>query len=176
MDPHEEYDGDVLGGSPYMGRGGCGCDGGVSGGSPLSASNNSAWTFLKESARTVVNLAGVTDMHDAYESQQNGKSRWNTLSHLAFGVMKLCLIILIVLLIGDSTTGDWYVVLLMVFASISAVAWAGCEWKFSSEPKVDTSYSAQGALSGAANPPMSPSYEPTSATAAETPEPRETLL
>lgn len=100
--------GDVLGSSEYF-TGGCGC-GGVEGGSPWSEGG---------ALQTSKNLVGLTDFGKAYDIGSSNLP--HALTYVTMGLVKACVIVLIVLLFLGFERDHWSMILLYVVIGLSAV-------------------------------------------------------
>ncbi len=100
--------GDPLEGSGYF-NGGCGC--GVAGGSP---SQDGDWL------NSLSNLVGIKDMQEGYDKVD----RYDSISYICFGLTKMLVIILIVLLLIGQEWSDVSVIIVTILASSTAIVWA----------------------------------------------------
>lgn len=102
--------GDVLGSSEYF-TGGCGC--GVEGGSPWE--DGGFVDGFKELVGWKAIVKGV------------GSSGWNRVTYLSMGLIKACIVVLIVLLFLGFENDHWSMILLYVVAGLSAVGYIASE-------------------------------------------------
>lgn len=105
---------DVLGSSEYF-TGGCGC-GGVEGGSPWSEGGT---------LQTAKKLVGLSDFGKAYDIGASDIP--HTLTYVAMGLVKVCIIVVIVLLFFGFEHNHWSMILLYVMMGLSAVGYIASE-------------------------------------------------
>ncbi len=109
--------GDPLEGSGYF-NGGCGC-GGVSGGSPWEDGG-----YLD----IIKSVTGFGDLLKGWEKRDS--DAWDAAAYISYGVMKILVIVLIVLLVTGMEAGHWASILLIVLAGIAGVVYLGSEWQY----------------------------------------------
>lgn len=116
----------ALDGSPYMmgSEGGCGC-GGVSGGSPIS-DDGGVSGFFSNAGSNLWHASGLGNMAKGVSAEVRGDPL-DAVSHIAFGVMKLSIVLLIVALVLGHDLSHWSAITTLTLACVGAVTWAVLE-------------------------------------------------
>lgn len=107
--------GDALGASEYFTGGDCGCSGGVEGGSPWT--DGGAWNTVKQ----------LTGWNDVKNGMSRSDNTVHLLTYISMGVLKACIIVLIVLLFLGYESDHWSMILIYVVGGLSLVGYIGTE-------------------------------------------------